>query len=204
MVYLNDDIDSIDVGSALRAVSPQRREKALRYRQLRDQKLSLAVYLLLAEGLAKEYGIHDPPEFAFGPHGKPRLANHPGIHFNLSHCREAALCVIADTPVGCDIESVPGTLDIDLCHRCFNPSEVALITASDRPPLAFARLWTRKESYLKLTGEGLTSALPDLLSRARAENVTFATHTSPDASFVYTICKRITPGVLSPPAPGMS
>ena len=193
MVYLNDDIDSIDVGSALRVVSPQRREKALRYRQLRDQKLSLAVYLLLAEGLAKEYGIHDPPEFAFGPHGKPRLANHPRIHFNLSHCREAALCVIADTPVGCDIESVPETLDPDLCRRCFNPAELALITASARPPLAFTRLWTQKEAYLKLTGEGLTSALPDLLRTARAENVTFDTHTAPDGSYVYTICKRCVP-----------
>ena len=190
MVYLNDAIDAIDVGSALRAVSPQRREKALRYRQLRDQKLSLAVYLLLAEGLAKEYGIHDPPEFAFGPHGKPRLANHPGIHFNLSHCREAALCVIADTPVGCDIESVPSTLDMDLCRRCFNPAEIALIAGDERPALAFAQLWTQKEAFLKLIGEGLSDGLPDLLSGDRTENVFFETHTSSGGGYVYTICRR--------------
>ena len=182
MVYLNDDIDSIDVGSALRAVSPQRREKALRYRQLRDQKLSLAVYLLLAEGLAKEYGIHDPPEFAFGPHGKPHLANHPGIHFNLSHCREAALCVIADTPVGCDIESVPATLDMDLCRHCFNNQELASIFSSPSPTIAFTTLWTKKEALLKLTGQGLASGFSILNS----QSLIFNSHIAPDHSYVYT------------------
>ena len=200
MVYLNDDIEAIDVGLALQAVGPQRREKALRYRQLRDRKLSLAVYLLLAEGLEKEYGIRELPEFVFGRHGKPFLAGHPGIHFNLSHCREAALCAIGDSPVGCDVESVPAELDMDLCRRCFNDAEIARIAGAERPTLAFASLWTQKEAFLKLTGEGLSYALPDLLCSARAKNATFETHVSPDSSYVYTVCKQTAPGVLFPPA----
>lgn len=196
MVYLNDGIDAIDVGQALKAVSPQRREKALRYRQIRDRRLSLAAYLLLAEGLEKEYGIRELPEFAFGRNGKPFLAGHPGIHFNLSHCREAALCAIGGSPVGCDVESVPGKLDMDLCRRCFNDAEIARIAGADRPTLAFARLWTQKEAFLKLTGEGLSDGLPDLLCDGRAENVSFDTHTAPDGSYVHTVCQWMAPGVF--------
>ena len=189
MIYLNDDIYALDLERALEAVSPQRRALALRYRFELDRRLSLAVYLLLCEGLKKEYGITEPPEFVFGPHGKPALKDHPGIHFNLSHCHRAALCVLDDAPVGCDVECVPDRLDRDICRRCFNEEEIAAIQDSDHPTMAFTRLWTRKEAFLKLTGEGLTDQLPVLFSSSRADNVCFRTYTAADRSYVYTVCR---------------
>ncbi len=81
MIYLNEDIETLDVRTALAAVSEQRRQKVLQYRQIHDQRQSLAVYLLLCEALEKEYGIIEQPEFSYGAHGKPFLANHPDIHF---------------------------------------------------------------------------------------------------------------------------
>ena len=91
MIYLNEHIAEIDPAEALQKVSRQRAEHALRYRHLADRQLSLAVFLLLMEGLEKEYGLTEAPELAFGPSGKPYLAGHPDIHFNLSHCPRAAL-----------------------------------------------------------------------------------------------------------------
>ena len=83
MIYLNDDIEGLDLEHAFASVSPQRRDYALRYRFELDRRLSLAVYLLLCEGLKEEYGISELQEFVFGHHGKPALKNHPEIHFNL-------------------------------------------------------------------------------------------------------------------------
>lgn len=189
MVYLNEHIEDIDVSDALRRVSPERAAYALRYRQPIDQRLSLAVYMLLMQGLEREYGITDAPRFVFGPHGKPSLDGHPGIHFSLSHCRQAALCVIDNVPVGCDVESVPDGLDMDVCRHCFNEEEMACITGADQPTLAFAQLWTRKEAFLKLTGTGLTSELPSLLCSPAARRAHFETTIASSGAYVYTVCK---------------
>lgn len=189
MLYLNDHIGELDLGKALSVVSAQRHCAALRYRQERDRRLSLAAYLLLMEGLQREYGISTPPDFIFGPHGKPLLRDYPDIHFNLSHCPRAALCVIANQPVGCDIEEVPRQLDPDLCRHCMNDRETAEILAADNPALAFISRWTQKEALLKLTGEGLTDNLPALLQSPLAATVSFQSLTAADNSYVYTVCR---------------
>lgn len=190
MIYLNDHIEEIDVEQALSVVSEERRRYALRYRQECDRRLSLAVYLLLCEALQKEYGILEPPEFVFGPHGKPALKGYPDIHFNLSHCRRAALCVVSDQPVGCDVECVPDKLDMDLCRYCFSDEEVTAITADAHPTIAFTELWTKKEALLKLRGDGLTKELPSLLSSRLADDVMFQTHIAADRSYLYTVCRH--------------
>ena len=189
VIYLKEHPEELNIALALNQVGPQRREAALRYMREIDRKLSLAAFLLLMEGLEKEYGITEPPVLAFGPHGKPFLRDYPGIHFNLSHCARAVLCVISDAPVGCDVEAVVSPLDMDLVRHCCSPEEQAAILASDHPEAAFCTLWTRKEAFLKWTGEGLTDHLPELLSSPEAAAARFETRVSPDASFVYTLCQ---------------
>ncbi len=189
MVSLNTHPEDLDIRQALNQVGPQRREAALRYVRESDRKLSLAVFLLLMEALEKEYGITEPPVFAFEPHGKPYLRDYPHIHFNLSHCSRAALCVVGERPVGCDIETVGRALDMDLCDHCCSPAEREAILASPRPEEAFCTLWTRKEAFLKWSGDGLNDRLPDLLSSPEALAAHFDSVVSPDGSFVYTICK---------------
>ena len=189
VIYLNEHPEDLNIALALKQVCPQRREAALRYMRDIDRKLSLAAFLLLMEGLEKEYGISEPPVLAFGPHGKPFLRDYPGIHFNLSHCARAVLCVISDAPVGCDVEAVVSPLDMDLVNHCCSPEEQAVILASARPEVAFYTLWTRKEAFLKWTGEGLTDHLPELLSSPEATAARFESQVSPDGSFVHTLCQ---------------
>ena len=200
MIYLNEHIADIDLTEALQKVGRQRAEYALRYHRELDRKLSVAVVLLLMEGLEKEYGLSGPPAFAFGPNGKPFLADHPDIHFNLSHCPRAALCVLSGEEVGCDIEAVPDTLDWDVCRHCFNEAEQDAIRTADNPLLAFTEHWTRKEAYLKWTGEGLCDDLPGLFTRAAGSALRpgspdrpsvapprFHTRIAPGQSYVWTI-----------------
>ena len=73
VIYLKEHPEDLNITLALNQVGPQRRDTALRYVREIDRKLSLAAFLLLMEGLEKEYGITEPPVLAFGPHGKPFL-----------------------------------------------------------------------------------------------------------------------------------
>ena len=106
MLYLNDDIAGFDFEAALPLLSDQRREQALKFKFELGRKTCAMAYLLLCEGLRKEYGITERPVFEYGEHGKPFIIGHPDIHFNVSHCREGVICVISDRPVGVDIESI--------------------------------------------------------------------------------------------------
>lgn len=184
MVYLDDDIKNFDFESSLLLLSPQRREQALQFRFERERKLSAMAYLLLCKGLREEFGITEPPLFEYGEFGKPRLSGHAGIHFNLSHCREAAVCVLSDRPVGVDIESVR-EYDESLLDQVMNGREKERILHSPRPDMEFIRLWTMKEAVLKCSGRGLVDDMRHVLDERPSELVTLS---GPEGRYVYSIC----------------
>lgn len=163
MIYLNDQLESFDFASALPLLSDQRREQALKFKHELGRKTCAAAYLLLCEGLRREYGLTEKPVFGYGEHGKPFLLEHPEIHFSLSHCREAVLCVVSDRPVGADIESVREYHE-SLVRYTMNDDEVADIVHSACPALIFTRYWTKKEAVVKLSGEGLRSDMKNVLT----------------------------------------
>lgn len=94
-----------------------------------------------------------------GPHGRPvLLGGGPGLpHFSLSHSHQVAVVAIAAGPVGVDVRRVPAAQTVRLCVPDLHPAEQAELAAlpARRRPAAFARLWTRKEAYLKGLGTGL-------------------------------------------------
>lgn len=174
-----------DLRQALTEVSAQRREQALRYRHERDQRLSVAAYRLLQHALLTEYGIQQPPILAYGTNGKPMLAEWPHIHFSLSHCREAAACVVSDKPVGIDIESIDH-YDEAVAAQVMSDAELRKIHASPSPQIAFTRLWTMKESLYKLTGGDRGADILQLL--ATSEQYDFNTIFLPHC--VCTVCRQ--------------
>lgn len=198
MIYLNDHLFDFDLDAALLELSEQRRQLALRYRHELGRRTCAAAYLLLCEGLRKEHGITEKPVFEFGEHGKPSIIGRPDLHFSLSHCREAAICVLSDRPVGIDIESV-GRYNERLVRYTMNEEEMAQILASNRPDIAFTRLWTQKEAVLKCTGEGIGNDLKNVLSNFLADKKLpspsgegqgerLLTVESPDERYVYSVC----------------
>jgi 4'-phosphopantetheinyl transferase len=80
----------------------------------------------------------------------------------MSHCREAAICAISEAPVGIDVESIREYRE-SLVHYTMNDDEIAEITQSPNPALAFIRYWTMKEAVLKLSGEGIRNDLKTVL-----------------------------------------
>ncbi|WP_405935502.1 4'-phosphopantetheinyl transferase superfamily protein [Streptomyces sp. NBC_00726] len=94
-----------------------------------------------------------------GPHGRPATGG--GTHFSLSHTRGVALLAFAGAPVGVDVERVPAARVVAEISGQLHPAEAAELAAlppEDRPA-AFARVWTRKEAYLKGEGTGLAGGL---------------------------------------------
>jgi 4'-phosphopantetheinyl transferase len=100
--------------------------------------------------------------FAYGPFGKPEMMGRDCIvHFNVSHCEDVALIAVSTNgPVGVDVERVRNDFNLDrVVERLFSPEEArgfADLSPSRRPRALFT-WWTRKESLVKATGEGLRS-----------------------------------------------
>lgn len=110
-----------------------------------------------------------PPEtlrFDLGSFGRPTVRSDTGrllLRFNQS--RSAHLALIAVTPaheIGIDIEQIRlDFADRDVARRCFARSESRelLRLPAHLWPQAFFGCWTRKEAYLKATGQGLSYPL---------------------------------------------
>lgn len=184
MVYLNDQVDAFDIDLALARVSVQRREQALKFRHENGRRLSLAVYLLLMDGLREEYGIIEPPFFSYTLEGKPFIAEHPDIHFSFSHSGNVALCALGDQPVGADVE-VPRKITPSLVSYTMNDLELEQINASPDPVMQFLFFWTRKEALLKLTAEGIRNNMKNVLE----ETDNYCFETIQTEKYIYSIAK---------------
>ena len=183
-IYLSQDIWDFDLDAALGEISEQRREQALKFKHELGKRLCVLAYQLLKRGLAEVYGIRENPVFEYNEHGKPMIVGHPEIFFNLSHCKEAAICVVSDQPVGVDVESVR-SFNESLVRYTMNEAEVKEIEAAEDQAVAFIRLWTMKESALKLIGTGISNELKQVLQQ---ENLQFQTFVDTQRRFVYSIC----------------
>ena len=184
-MYVDDHLWDFDLATALQEISAQRREQALRYRHELGQRQCVLAYLLLKRALREEFGITENPVFAFGEHGKPTLVNHPDIHFNLSHCREAVAVALSDRPIGIDIETTEH-YSPEVARRVMSAGEMRQIEASPRPEVAFTRLWTMKESLFKLTGDDNGGDTAGMLADASKYRFTTTVH----PRFIYTDCTQ--------------
>jgi 4'-phosphopantetheinyl transferase len=101
--------------------------------------------------------------FAYGPQGKPTLADDShGLHFNVSHSEGLALFAFAlGREVGVDLERDDVDAPTSVAGNFFSAAELA---ALNRVPdagraQAFLRCWTRKEAFVKACGGGLSIPL---------------------------------------------
>lgn len=102
-------------------------------------------------------------DFSLGDAGKPRLTGHTnGLQFNASHSGNLALIAVTRaTPIGVDIERVRPTPADRIANRFFSPTERSTLMQVPRTQRleAFFQYWTRKEAFLKATGDGLRRSL---------------------------------------------
>ncbi|MDY0816155.1 4'-phosphopantetheinyl transferase family protein [Kitasatospora purpeofusca] len=159
---------AVAVGPAeLDGLDAEEHRRAGRFVRDADRAVYLAAHVALRHVLGRRLGLA-PAALAFArepcpgcaePHGRPGLAGDAAgaPHFSLSHGGGRVLIGLAEAPVGVDVEPLPKTDSAELLATTLHPVERAEL-AEVRPgelPGAFARLWTRKEAYLKGLGIGL-------------------------------------------------
>ena len=113
---------------------------------------------LLFYAVREEYGLTSLPVIVKGEHGKPYFSENSGIHFNISHTGNMAVCAVGECELGVDIEQIRSVKE-SMKKRVLAPGEQLWLERQINQDEAFIRLWTLKESYIKATGKGLRTEL---------------------------------------------
>ena len=142
-------------------LTDEERDRAQRFVGPLLQRRFVAARAQLRALLGDHLG-RDPRSLVFllNEFGKPRLADHPGVHFSLSHSQDRALLAVSDGPeIGADLEMMRAVDHLDLARRYFHPDEVGAIERHRDPRQAFFQIWTLKEAVVKAIGLGLSLPL---------------------------------------------
>lgn len=116
---------------------------------------------LLLEAFSQEYGwLLSPGDFE--KTGKPYLPGWEGS-FNISHCHGIVVCALYQNAgeIGIDVERLR-PFHASTARKCFTDQEKNMLKNSENPDLFSFLLWTRKESWLKMTGKGLAFPMNQL------------------------------------------
>lgn len=167
---------------------PERKSRVLAFRRKEPAYTSVVAGLLLQTIVEEKLGI-PPQALVLekNENGKPWIKDHPEFYFNISHAGDYVVLAYGDVPLGIDIEQIRAQ-NLHVAKRCYTEAEYAYVTGADSeenqvrdipeknhevkigtdmtmpiPPMdindRFFYLWTMKESYLKLTGDGISVPL---------------------------------------------
>ena len=135
---------------------------AVQNQELQGQRTSgRGLQLLSLSDILTGLGNPISLQYSYGPRGKPYLREQP-FFFNLSHSGEYVVCALSDCEIGVDIQYQRAQDSSRLAERFFHIREKELLeqagTKEEYRDL-FYKLWTMKEAYGKMTGEGITAVI---------------------------------------------
>ena len=159
-----------EVQRLLPLVPEEHQAVAIKFKHTFGQYATLKSVLMLKELLTENGWISsdDLLHFDYNTHGKPHLANHPDIHFNISHCPKAIAVAVDSAPIGIDVERFVYPSE-SLLNYCLNDEEVQQVKQSEYPEQTFAAFWTKKEALFKLRGTGITHELREVLTHLQSD-----------------------------------
>lgn len=133
-------------------MTPVRQEKIERCKSQTEKSRSLAAGYLETVML-KEAGIR-AEDVCWNENGSPECRD---VFFSLSHSGSYAACITGKTPVGIDIQEIR-RLRENVVRRCLTLSEweqYEQLPGEKEKSEFFHFCWSCKESWMKLTGEGM-------------------------------------------------
>ncbi len=176
----------------LRFFSPERQKKILFYRFPADQNRTLWTELLVRSVLArKESRPMEEIIIERDEKGKPHAVGSPW-EISLSHSRHWAVCSVGETPSGVDVEESSSDA-LRIAEHFFTARERRTIQHLDGQARAeaFLKIWTVKESFVKLTGQDLEEVFGKVESAALlAGNGATAGRNFPVDDAVIGLCAR--------------
>ena len=151
------DEDVFDM--CLDMVSEYRREKVRKLRMKKDQQASLAAGILLEAELERHACIdRHSITYIKDKKGKPCIYGLNNISFSISHTDGCVAVILGPDPCGIDVEGIRHMPD-RIVERLFSDEDISRLDTmkSDevRKSVYGTSVWTRRESYGKMTGTGI-------------------------------------------------
>ncbi len=131
----------------------------------KDRKTDGAVKMLAQKALGEEVG-----EIARSERGKPYFPQRQDLFLSVSHSGGYFVCAFSPCEIGIDLqemrhlrgetpESAVPRLN-KMAKRFFHPAEAEYVGADTYQ--RFFRIWTAKEAYVKMTGQGIDNDFSSL------------------------------------------
>jgi phosphopantetheinyl transferase len=124
----------------------------------------------IVKELAMQYLGEDVGEIARSERGKPYFPQRQHLFFSVSHSGEYFACAFAPCEIGIDLQEIKHLRSETpesavprlkkMAARFFHPTEAEYVECDTY--LRFFRVWTAKEAYVKLTGQGIDNDFSSL------------------------------------------
>ena len=134
-------------------LNPQ--DSSLSEKHISALEQSAAAELAICAAMKNSGRPFAPPDYAYKESGQPTIQNG---HISISHTEGYAACAISRQSVGIDVEH---TFSKAAAKRILSPQEELLRESANEDEL-LSRVWTVKESFLKMTGEGIPGGMRTL------------------------------------------
>jgi len=162
-VWLIDLSNEILVNQCFKLLSDDEKKRAVRFYFEKDRK-----HFIIARGVLRQIlGLYlsEKPntlQFKYGKNGKPFLPKNT-LQFNLSHAGEIALIGLTENNIiGIDVEVINPKVEVEqVAQHFFAKGEIDSLMSLPKSKRheAFFNCWTRKEAFIKATGDGLSFPL---------------------------------------------
>ncbi|MFY7844732.1 MAG: 4'-phosphopantetheinyl transferase family protein [Chryseobacterium gambrini] len=145
--------------------------KILRYKIWSDAQLSILGRIMLFDIVKNKFNIIvNDNDIEFIKNNKPVFKDIK-IHFNISHSLHISTCVVTKNGrIGVDIEKIGDNKFEDFAF-CFTDKEKDKICESAEKSHLIVDIWTKKESLIKLLGEGLMIPLNKIETECGNDNL---------------------------------
>jgi 4'-phosphopantetheinyl transferase len=159
-VNLKDRIKELE--TIYKFLSESEIAECLKFRQSID-KLRAAVSHLFKKYIIDFRYRSQTPNIEYNDFKKPYFSDYPNIKFNVSHSGNWIVAAVFDSEIGIDCEVIK-EMDshLDIAKKYYSKKEYDYLQKACSLPEEldkFYELWTKKESFIKAVGKGLSLPL---------------------------------------------
>lgn len=161
-INVNDVLDKIEMFSRIISIDENKRANKFHFKKDKNLFMMSRAVLRVLSG----HYLNIKPEdirFKYGEFGKPDFGFKTNLKFNISHSGDMAIfSFVKDFDIGTDIEKTKHDFDVlEIATNYFSELEIETLKKMPKQMQVegFYRGWTRKESFIKATAQGLSFPL---------------------------------------------